>query len=117
MTDCLFCKIIDGKMDAKKLGESDSCLAIADIMPQAPLHALIVPKKHVASLNEMSAADRREVLPQLFDLADRLAAEQGLRERGYRTVINNQREGGQAVFHLHLHLLAGAQMRGQIGAK
>jgi histidine triad (HIT) family protein len=116
MTDCLFCKIIDGKIPAKKLAESDNAIAIADINPQAPVHALIIPKKHVASLNELTAMDRTELLPALYELADALAKDRGLRESGYRTVINNGESAGQTVFHLHMHVLGGAPMRAGFGA-
>lgn len=116
MSDCLFCKILEGKIPSQKLGESELAIAIADIQPQAPFHALILPKKHVASLNDMTAEDRKNLLPALYDLAHEITGQKNLRDRGYRTVINNQREGGQVVFHLHMHVLAGAPMRVGFGA-
>ncbi|MBI3542904.1 MAG: histidine triad nucleotide-binding protein [Deltaproteobacteria bacterium] len=115
MSDCLFCKIIDGKIPAKRLAESDAAIAIADITPQAPVHALVLPRKHVASLNDLTDADRRAIMPALYELADRLVAEKGLRETGYRTVINNGADGGQTVFHLHMHVLAGAKLNHGFG--
>ena len=116
MADCIFCKILDGKIPSKRLAESDMAIAIADITPQAPLHALILPKKHVASLNDLTAADRREILPALYELADQLARDKGLLESGYRTVINNGESAGQTVFHLHMHVLGGAGMKHGFGA-
>jgi histidine triad (HIT) family protein len=115
MADCIFCKIIAGTIPAKKLAESDAAIAIADIHPQAPLHAVLISKAHVASLNELTSTQRKEILPELYALADRLASEKGLRERGYRTVINNQTDGGQTVFHLHMHVLGGASLKHGFG--
>ncbi|MEW6055597.1 MAG: histidine triad nucleotide-binding protein [Bdellovibrionota bacterium] len=116
MSDCIFCKIQLGQIPAKKIAESELAFAIADISPQAPVHALVIPKKHVASLNEMGAEDRETILPDLFALADRIATEKGIRAQGYRTVINNQLDAGQTVFHLHLHVLGGAKLKGGFGA-
>ncbi len=116
MSDCIFCKIIAGTIPGKRLAESETAIAIADISPQAPLHALIIPKKHVASLNDLTADDRREILPALFDLADVLAKDKGLRTSGYRTLINNGESAGQTVFHLHMHVLGGAPMKHGFGA-
>ncbi|MBI3558095.1 MAG: histidine triad nucleotide-binding protein [Deltaproteobacteria bacterium] len=115
-SDCIFCKILDGKIPSTRLAESDLAVAIADITPQAPVHALIIPRKHVASLNDLTAADRREILPALYDLADQLARDKGVRETGYRTLINNGESAGQTVFHLHMHVLAGAKMKHGFGA-
>jgi histidine triad (HIT) family protein len=116
MPDCIFCKIIDGKIPSKKLAESEAAIAIADIQPQAPLHALVIPRKHVADLNALDANARRELLPELYALADRLVSDKGFREDGYRTVINTGENAGQTVFHLHLHVLAGARLRGGFGS-
>lgn len=116
MPDCLFCKIIKGTIPAKKLAETDDAIAIADIQPQAPLHALIIPKRHVSSLNDMSDEDRQAILPQLYALADKLVVAKGVREAGYRTVINVNRDAGQTVFHLHMHVLAGSPL-GHFGAR
>ncbi len=116
MNDCIFCKIISGQLLCEKLGETQNVFAFSDIQPQAPLHALLISKEHVASLNNLTPQKRREILPEMYDLADQIVQDKGLRERGYRTVINNQKEGGQVVFHLHMHVLAGAKLRGHIGA-
>lgn len=114
--DCLFCKILEGKIPAKILGESKTAVAIADISPQAPFHALVLPREHVASLNALTDSTRREVLPELYALADSLASEQGFREAGYRTVINNGEGAGQTVHHLHLHVLGNAKLKHGFGA-
>lgn len=106
--DCLFCKIIAGTIPSKKIYEDDQAYAFADIDPKAPVHLLIVPKKHIPSLAETDAADTA-LLGHLHAVAKKLAAEHTL-TGGYRTVINTGLEGGQTVFHLHVHLLGGRQM-------
>ncbi len=111
MQDCIFCKIHAGEAPSRKLGENETMFAIQDIKPHAPFHALIIPKKHVASLNDLSAEDRKKILPSMYDLAEELAVKNGIKERGYRCVINNQSEGGQVVFHLHMHMLGGASLK------
>lgn len=116
MRDCLFCKILNGSIPAKIISENENAVAFHDISPQAPFHALIVPRKHVSSLNEMTYDDRDQILPVLFSLADKIAADAGIKERGYRCVINNQPEAGQTVFHLHLHVLGGGNLKGGFGA-
>lgn len=116
MADCIFCKIVQGQIPAKKLAESADAIAIADINPQAPVHALVIPKHHVESLNDMTSDDRRTILPALYELADQLAREKGFHGRGYRTVVNNQADGGQTVFHLHMHVLGGAAMKHGFGS-
>ena len=114
--DCIFCKILDGKIPSKKLGESANIIAIADITPQAPFHAVLLPRKHVVSLNALTADDRKQILPELYELADALAKSYALMDGGYRTVINNQAVAGQTVFHLHMHVLGGAGLKGGFGA-
>ncbi|HEX3438092.1 MAG TPA: histidine triad nucleotide-binding protein [Pseudacidobacterium sp.] len=106
--DCLFCKIIAGSIPSKKVYEDAQVYAFADIDPKAPIHILIVPKKHIASLAETSADDTN-LLGHLHEVAARIAHETKL-IGGYRTVINTGLEGGQTVFHLHIHLLGGRQM-------
>jgi histidine triad (HIT) family protein len=113
MSTCIFCKILKNEIPAQKLAETEELFAVSDINPQAPMHILIIPKIHVASLNDLSLEDRKNLLPQIYTLADKLMGEKGLRERGYRTVINNQKDGGQTVFHLHMHVLAGAALSGR----
>lgn len=116
LADCIFCKIIDGKIPSKKLGETEHAIAIADISPQADFHALILPKRHVASLNDLNDEDRKTIVPKLYELADDLARSLHFREAGYRTVINNQADSGQTVFHLHMHVLGRSKLRGSFGA-
>jgi histidine triad (HIT) family protein len=106
--DCLFCKIAAGTIPAKKVFEDEHALAILDIHPQAPVHMLVIPKKHVASLAETSAGDK-ELLGHLLGVARDLAVEQRL-GGGYRVVINTGPNGGQTVDHLHLHMLGGRAM-------
>jgi histidine triad (HIT) family protein len=106
MSDCLFCKIIAGQIPSNIVYRDDTVVAFKDINPQAPLHVLIVPTKHVASLNELSPEDDG-LVGSLVRRAAALAKQSGYHERGYRTVLNTNREAGQTVFHIHLHLLAG----------
>lgn len=106
--DCIFCKIVAGTIPSKKIYEDDRIYAFADIDPKAPVHVLLVPKKHIASLAEIEDADA-PLLAHLHLTASKIAAEQKL-SGGYRTVINTGGDGGQTVFHLHVHLLGGRQM-------
>lgn len=106
--DCIFCKIIAGTIPSKKLYEDDLAYAFSDIDPKAPVHVLVVPKKHIASLAEMDVADIA-LTGHLHAVAKKLAAEQNL-SGGYRTVINTGPDGGQTVDHLHVHLLGGRAM-------
>lgn len=106
-TDCLFCRIIAKEIPARIVAETDECVAFRDVNPQAPVHILVIPRAHVTSLNE--AADPT-LLGQLHLLAAKLAKDEGLADRGYRTVINTKADAGQTVFHLHVHLLGGRRM-------
>jgi histidine triad (HIT) family protein len=106
MSDCLFCKIIAGHVPTAMAFQDDRLVAIRDINPQAPLHVLIIPRKHIATLNDLSPEDDA-LVGSMFRRAAALAKENGYHERGYRTVFNANREAGQSVFHIHLHLLAG----------
>lgn len=107
MSDCLFCKMAAGEIKPSIVFEDDEILAFNDIAPQAPIHILIIPKKHIATLND---ADDALLLGKLMQTAAQLAKKLGVAESGYRTVINCNAQGGQAVYHLHVHLLAGRQM-------
>jgi histidine triad (HIT) family protein len=102
--DCIFCKIVDGHIPAKKIYEDDELVAFHDIKPMAKIHFLIVPKLHVATLKDCTQA-QQALLGKMLLLAPQLAAEQGL--VGFKTLINTGREGGQEVFHLHLHVFGG----------
>ncbi|MBN1240381.1 MAG: histidine triad nucleotide-binding protein [Gammaproteobacteria bacterium] len=110
--ECLFCRIVAGEIPSSKLYEDDDVLAFEDIHPQAPFHALIIPKAHVATLNEFADGDAK-LIGRLLLTAKHLAAEHGL--PGYRVAMNVNREGGQVVFHAHLHVLGGRRMRGELG--
>lgn len=106
--DCIFCKIAAGEIPAKKLHEDDSCVAFADIHPQAPVHVLVIPRQHIASLAEAGETEK-PLLGHLLSVAAHLAQTQNL-AKGYRVVANIGGEGGQTVDHLHLHVLGGRQM-------
>ncbi|MEO6909788.1 MAG: histidine triad nucleotide-binding protein [Edaphobacter sp.] len=107
-TDCLFCKIVEGKIPANRLYEDDLCIAFPDIDPQAPTHLLIIPRQHIAS-QAKAAAEHTQLLGHLLATAATIARSQKL-DRGYRVVVNTGEEGGQTVNHLHLHLLGGRPM-------
>ena len=107
MTQCLFCKMVAGVIKPDVVFEDDTVLAFKDINPQAPVHILIIPKVHIATLNEL---DDTLLAGQLLQTAAKLAKQEGLSEDGYRTVFNCNKKGGQEVYHLHLHLLGGRQM-------
>jgi histidine triad (HIT) family protein len=106
MTECLFCRLVAREIPAQIVFEDGDLLVFKDINPQAPLHVLIIPKKHIATINDLSPADDA-LVGSMFRRAAALAKEHGYSERGYRTVFNCNREAGQTVFHIHLHLLAG----------
>ncbi len=109
MDDCLFCKMVSGEIEPDVLYEDDQVLAFRDINPQAPFHALVVPKRHIGTLNDLTDDDA-ELMGRLLLAAKRVAADAGIAEAGYRTLINCNAEGGQVVFHIHLHLLGGRPM-------
>jgi len=109
MSDCLFCRIIAREIPASIVYEDDHLLAFNDINPQAPTHVLLVPKRHIASLNELQPGDD-QIVGEIVRRAAALAKERGISERGFRTVFNTNREAGQTVFHIHLHLLGGRTM-------
>jgi histidine triad (HIT) family protein len=106
MTDCLFCKIVAGQIPGNLVYEDDQLVAFKDINPQAPLHALIVPRRHIATLNDLSEGDDA-LVGSMLRAAAALAKKHGYAERGYRTVFNCNAAAGQTVFHIHLHVLAG----------
>ena len=106
--DCIFCKIVAGTIPSTTVYEDDICIAFNDLSPQAPTHLLIIPREHVDSLDK-SEANHKETLGHLLLSAAEIAREKGFAEDGYRVVINTNGDGGQTVFHLHVHLLAGRQ--------
>jgi histidine triad (HIT) family protein len=109
VTNCLFCRIVEGQVPAGIVFQDDAVVAFKDITPQAPMHLLVVPRRHIASLNELTAADD-ELVGRLTRTAAAIAQEQGYGAGGYRTVFNCNADAGQTVFHIHLHLLAGRRM-------
>lgn len=104
MSDCLFCKIVNGEIPAKLIYEDAEIIAFHDIRPISPVHFLIVPKQHIESLASCNT-EHQQLLGKMLLLAPKLAAEQGL--KGFRTMINTGREGGQEVFHIHIHVFGG----------
>lgn len=106
MSDCLFCRIIAGEIPAKIAYQDDDVVAFHDISPQAPLHVLVIPRKHIAMINDLQTDDA-SVVGKLFLAAKKVAADAGYAESGYRVVMNCGRDAEQTVFHIHLHVLAG----------
>jgi len=105
--DCLFCRIVAGEIPAKLIAETEDCIAFRDIDPQAPVHVLVIPRLHVASLDDL---DDPMLIGTMMLLATQLAREEGIAASGYRTVINTRGDGGQSVAHLHIHLLGGRKL-------
>lgn len=106
MTDCIFCKIIAGDIPAKKLYEDKYVVAFEDISPKAPFHALVIPKKHIATINDIEVEDEVAV-GRLYSAAKQIIADAGYTDQGYRVVMNCGEDAGQTVYHIHLHVLAG----------
>ncbi|MCW8883181.1 MAG: histidine triad nucleotide-binding protein [Sedimenticola sp.] len=109
MDECLFCKMIAGDIPADVVYQDDDVLAFRDINPQAPVHVLIIPKRHISTLNDL-ASDDAALIGKLSLAAAKIAVQEGIAESGYRTLINTNREGGQVVFHIHMHLMGGRRM-------
>jgi histidine triad (HIT) family protein len=109
VSETIFDKIIAGEIPADIVYDDDRILAFRDINPQAPVHILIIPKKPIPTINDLTAEDA-ELVGHLFLAARQIAADLGVAESGYRTLINSNKDGGQDIFHIHLHLLAGRQM-------
>lgn len=107
--DCLFCKILSGEIPAELVYESDTAVAFRDINPQAPTHVLVIPRKHVSTINEIGEDDQA-MIGSLFTAAKKIAEQEGIAEDGYRVVMNCNEGAGQSVFHIHLHLLGGRPM-------
>jgi histidine triad (HIT) family protein len=107
--DCLFCKIIENKIPSKKVYEDEEVFAFEDVSPQAPVHILIIPKKHIATSLDLKNEDN-ELIGRLYQVANRIAKERGVADKGFRLVMNCNSDAGQTVFHIHLHLLAGRPM-------
>jgi len=114
MDDCIFCRIIAGEAPAEILYADEGAVAFRDIHPVAPTHILVVPVRHIASVNDLQPGDEA-LVGHLVTVARLLAHEAGLAEGGYRLIVNTGRNAGQAVFHLHLHLIGGQRMRFPMG--
>jgi histidine triad (HIT) family protein len=110
MSDCVFCKIAAGDIPTDKVHEDDDLIACRDVNPQAPVHLLVIPRRHIASLNDVSPGDG-ELLGKVLLLAKEVAAKEGIDQQGYRVVNNCGPGGGQEVFHIHFHILGGRAMR------
>jgi len=110
MENCIFCKIITGEIPASKVFEDEKIIAFEDINPQAPIHILLIPKEHFASLKDIPE-DKKNILSHILLKARQIAQEKGIAESGYRIVLNTERDSGQEVFHIHFHLLGGRKMQ------
>ena len=108
-SDCLFCKILAGDIPADIVYESDTAIAFRDINPQAPTHVLIIPRKHIATINDIESTDQA-IVGSLYSVAREIATAEGIADEGYRAVMNCNAAAGQTVFHIHLHLLGGREM-------
>jgi histidine triad (HIT) family protein len=113
MSDCLFCKIVAGDIPADKVYEDDDVFAFRDISPQAPTHFLVIPKKHLSDLSAVTE-DHEKLIGKLVRIGAELAVQEGL-DGGYRVIFNNGPDGGQIVYHIHMHILGGRQLRGPLG--
>ena len=109
MNECLFCNMVSGAIPCDKVYENEYVLAFRDIDPKAPTHILIIPKKHITTLNEINENDQ-DLLGELLLTAKKIAKDEGIDTSGYRTVFNCNSDGGQTVFHIHMHLLGGRPM-------
>jgi histidine triad (HIT) family protein len=107
--DCIFCKIVNGQIPAKFVYQDEKVLAFADLYPKAPVHKLIIPKKHIATINDLSDEDR-ELISHLIFVAKKIARDLKIAESGYRLLFNCNHDGGQEIYHLHLHLLGGKKL-------
>lgn len=113
MEDCLFCKIIKGEIPSTKVYENEDILAFNDINPAAPIHILVIPKKHIESLAHMQKEDEA-VVGKIYGVINKIAEEKGFKDNGYRVIVNCGKDAGQEVMHLHFHVLAGAKFGDKI---
>ena len=109
MEDCLFCKIVKGEVPCKKVYEDGEILAFRDINPAAPIHILIIPKKHITSLAHLEKEDEI-LIGKIYTVINKIAEQEGVKDDGFRVIVNCGRDGGQEVMHLHFHLLAGTKL-------
>ena len=112
--DCIFCNIAAGKIPSDILHQDEEVVAFRDINPQAPVHLLVIPRKHIGQLSELTEKDS-SLIGRMIEVANQLAKREGIAESGYRLVINSGKEGGQLVPHLHLHVLGKRQLSGRLG--
>jgi histidine triad (HIT) family protein len=110
MDNCLFCKIINGDIAAKKVYENEHIIAFNDIDPKAPVHILVIPKKHIRSINELNSSDIN-LAGEIILAAKKIAKDQGVDSKGFRVVFNTNDDGGQTVYHIHMHIMGGRQMQ------
>ena len=113
MEDCIFCKIVEGKIPSNKVYEDEDVLAFHDINPEAPIHILVIPKKHIKSLAELKEEDKDYVW-KIHEAMNKIAIEQGVMKDGFRVIVNCGKDAGQEVMHLHYHLLAGRKLGSKI---
>ena len=109
MDDCLFCKIVKGEIPSEKVYEDSEILAFKDINPAAPIHILVIPKKHITSIAHIQKEDEA-LIGKIYSVINKIAEELGVKEKGYRVIVNCGKDGGQDVMHLHFHLLAGRKL-------
>jgi histidine triad (HIT) family protein len=109
MTECLFCRMVAGEIQPDVVYEDDEIMAFRDVNPQAPTHVLVIPKRHIATANELQPDDA-ELIGRMVLVAGKVAVDDGVDARGYRMLLNCNREAGQSVFHIHLHVLGGRPM-------
>jgi histidine triad (HIT) family protein len=109
MENCLFCKMASGEIQPDVVYDDEEVLAFRDINPQAPVHVLVIPKRHISTLNDLEPGDT-ELMGKLFQAAKSIARQEGIADDGYRTLVNCNANGGQEVFHIHLHLVGGRRM-------
>ncbi len=115
MQECLFCKIVKDEIPATKVYEDEEILAFKDINPAAPIHILVIPKKHITSLAYLKEDDE-EIIGKIYRVINKIATDEGFKEKGYRVIVNCGEDGGQEVMHLHFHLLAGKKLGEKIVA-
>jgi len=112
--DCIFCQIASGKIPSDIIYQDEEVIAFRDIKPQAPVHLIIIPRKHIPSLDQLKE-DELPLIAHMIEVANQLAKGEGIADKGYRLAINSGEEGGQMVPHLHLHLLGGRRLSGTLG--
>jgi len=114
MTDCIFCKIIAGEIPSDQVYSDETVVAFRDINPVAPTHVLIIPRKHIETVNDLTT-DEEALAGHLFTTANKIAADEGIAESGYRLIVNCGPDGRQEVYHIHLHLIGGQRMQHPMG--